>query len=420
MASKLPPWLRDLLVLAAVFAVLLGGLYAYTGTWPPAVIVESGSMMHKECSADLAPPACDDHVKYGRSWLSLGETTIDPGDLVLVKDVDGIDDVMTLVEGGTTHYGKPGDVIVYYPGNNRDRTPIIHRAVAYVQVTGSGDAAQYWVRWSDEGDCVGGATKVARGEAGADAPSFPTRDGHSWCVYDQRGILIPEIPLPLATSGSAGARYTPIRSGFFTKGDNPSTNVQTDQESGLSRDERGAASPVAPEWIQGKARGELPWLGLIKLSLAGRPNEPNPPKEWKQIGSAYAPKDLWVMLGISLFVLVGVPLIYDGYKAIQSRRGKGSGAPGTPVEVSGFGTGPASIELSWRPPAEGAPPASYHVYRGQARVGTVTETRFADTGLVAGVSYVYAVAAVDAEGREGPRSPTVSVATQSEPPAAGS
>ena len=54
MALKPGP-LRDAVVLVVVFVVLLGGLYLYTGTWPPAVIVESSSMMHP-----------DNEVSYGR------------------------------------------------------------------------------------------------------------------------------------------------------------------------------------------------------------------------------------------------------------------------------------------------------------------------------------------------------------------
>ena len=313
--------LRDALVLVAVFGILLGGLWVYTGTWPPAVIVESGSMMH-----------ADSDVSYGRSWLTAGPATIDPGDLVLVKDVDGIDDITTQVEGGTERYGKTGDVIVYYPANNRARTPIIHRAVAYVEVQGSGEDTTYWVRWGADAACEGGAAKRER-------------DGRSWCVYDAEGIYVPSVPIQGYGSTLQDPNpYKPVRSGFLTKGDNPVTNTQTDQLSGLSHDERGTPSPVQMEWIEGKGRGELPWLGLIKLALAGRPNEASPPAAWTKVGSAYAPKDLWVMLGISLFLLVGVPLLYDGYKAIEARR-----------------FGPAAQERAppaTEPRAEGAPEPS--------------------------------------------------------------
>ena len=280
---------RDALILVGVFALLLGGLYAYTGTWPPAVIVESGSMMHR-----------DDEVSYGRFG------TIDPGDLVLVKSVDGIDDVRTLLDGGKERYGMAGDVIVYYPANDRGRTPIIHRAVAYVEVKGTPDAREYWVRWNPDAPCEGDARK---------SPD------NAWCVFDRDGIHVPSVPIVgYGNTPRDPEGYKPLKSGFITKGDNPVTNRDTDQLSRLSVDERGDIVPVQPEWIEGKGRGELPWLGLIKLSLAKQPNERSPPPAWVQIGNAWAPKDLWVMLGISLFLLVGVPLLYDGYKAVRARQ----------------------------------------------------------------------------------------------------
>lgn len=374
MALKPGP-LRDAVVLLVVFGVLLGGLYAYTGTWPPAVIVESSSMMHR-----------DSEVRYGR----IG--TIDPGDLVLVKSVKGPDDIRTLADGGGERYGMAGDVVVYFPNNDHGRTPIIHRAVGYVEVNGSGAETTYRLRWPADKACEGGAQKD---------------DG--WCVYDDRGVYAPSAAIKRPGSTDANPiPYKPEHTGFMTKGDNPSTNQFIDQASGLS-------PTVKIEWIQGKGRGELPWLGLIKLALAGRANEHNPPSTWTHIGSAYAPKDLWTMLGVSLFVLVGVPLIYDGYKAVAARRGR-MGPPPAPHEVRAVG-GPASVTISWA----AAPRATaYKVYRGPHVVGETAETSFSENGLAPGFSYVYMVTAVDAAGQEGPKSHTASASPTEDGASTGS
>lgn len=365
MALKPGP-LRDALVLVAVFALLLGGLYLYTGTWPPAVIVESSSMMHR-----------DDEVSYGR----IG--TIDPGDLVLVKRVDSAEDVSTLVENGTRdRYGKPGDVIVYFPYNDRTHTPIIHRAVAYVDVVGSGADVKYRVRWDPDAPCEGDAVK---------------EDGN-WCVYGSEGVYVPSVPIArLGSTPQTPQPYKPEHSGFLTKGDNPFTNRNIDQVSGLSQ-------AVKLEWIEGKGRGELPWLGLIKLSLAGRPNERNPPATWTHIGSAYAPKDLWVMLGVSLFILVGVPLIYDAYKAINARRAKGRPLfPPMGLTASAEGS---AVRLAWSP-AEHA--HNYRVYRDDVLAGSSMETTYLDANLAPGAEHRYAVTTVDEHGNESPRTTPVSV-----------
>lgn len=263
---RLPKGVRDGLVLAAVLAVLLASLALYARVWPPAVVVESSSMMHRD-------------GPFGRVG------TIDPGDLVVVKAVDGVDDVATLVEGGRSRYGLPGDVLIYFPADDRAAVPIIHRAIAYVEVEASG----YRVRWDPDAPCVGGASK----------------DG-AWCRYGSAGVTIPAANLD---------RYRPNANGFVTKGDNPVTNPDADVVNRISHDAEGHPSIVRPEWVEGKARGEVPWLGLLKLSLAGQPNERNPPASYVRVGWAYAPPDLWVMLGVALAVLVGGPLAFDAWRA---------------------------------------------------------------------------------------------------------
>src|SRR5438094_5850014 len=213
------PWAKDALILLAAFAIRLGGTFAYTHVWPPAVIVESSSMMH-----------ADAEVRYGRVG------TLDPGDLVLVKSVASATDVGTLVENSPGHYGKPGDVIIYYSANDRSRVPIIHRAIAWVEPTSDG----YRARWDPHADCVGGATKDA-----SDA---------RWCDYGHEGVTIPVV----AVSG-----FKPTQPGFVTKGDNPYSNTRTDPDLAIAHDAAGRPSVVLLAWVEGKARGEVPWLGLI-------------------------------------------------------------------------------------------------------------------------------------------------------------
>jgi signal peptidase len=268
---------RDALLVAGLLVVVIGGLWAYAGVWPPAVIVESSSMMHDPRE-----------VPYGRVG------TIDPGDLVVVKSVSSPDDVQTFVENGPARYGKPGDVLVYFRANDRTDTPIIHRAIAYVVV----DGQSYRVRWDANAPCVGGAAKDP-GDA-------------RWCVYGASGVTLPQIGL---------ADYRPDVSGYVTKGDNPVTNTQADVVNGISHDAQGRSSIVHPEWVEGKARGELPWMGLIKLALAGKANEQNPPASYVTIGWASAPKDLWICLGVALAVLVGGPIAWDLAAARRARKG---------------------------------------------------------------------------------------------------
>ncbi|MER7845845.1 PHB depolymerase family esterase [Kitasatospora sp. NPDC096077] len=87
----------------------------------------------------------------------------------------------------------------------------------------------------------------------------------------------------------------------------------------------------------------------------------------------------------------------------------GGGLP-APAGLAVTGTTAGSVSLSWTAVA-GA--VSYDVYRNGVRVDSaaVTGTAYTDTGLAAGTSYGYTVAAVDSSGTEGARSAVVDATT---------
>ncbi len=95
---------RDIVVALLIVALVMSVVYAYSGTVTPLVAVESGSM----------------------------EPHINIGDVVLIKRPT---DVVTYNEGKVTNYqsfGNYGDVIVYRPNGDASMTPIIHRAMDWV------------------------------------------------------------------------------------------------------------------------------------------------------------------------------------------------------------------------------------------------------------------------------------------------
>ena len=88
-------FLKDIVIAVIIVAVIIGSIYAYSGIWPPLVVIDSGSMKHGEESQVGA---------------------IDAGDLVLVKEIDDRNDVITYIEGradGHRTYGDYGDVIIF-------------------------------------------------------------------------------------------------------------------------------------------------------------------------------------------------------------------------------------------------------------------------------------------------------------------
>jgi len=188
-------------LLSSISAVLLVGalLFAVSGVWPPLVAIESKSM----------------------------SPNIQVGDLVFVMEEDrfpgdaqqGNTGVVTAHAAQDADYSKfeqTGDVIVYEPDGNGRTTPIIHRAMFWVQ---EGE------NWYDEADVeyVGPARNCEQ---------------------------LANCPAPHA--------------GFVTKGD---YNSQYDQVTSLS-------GPVKADWVVGTAEVRVPWLGCIRLSATGATNRP--------------------------------------------------------------------------------------------------------------------------------------------------
>lgn len=93
---------------------------------------------------------------------------------------------------------------------------------------------------------------------------------------------------------------------------------------------------------------------------------------------------------------------------LNSGSGGGTGTLPAPTGLAVTGTTDTTASLSWSA-VSGA--ASYAVYRGGARVGSPTGTSYTDSGLTAGTSYQYTVAAVDSSGAVGAQSAAVTATT---------
>ncbi|OFV68134.1 MAG: signal sequence peptidase [Candidatus Syntrophoarchaeum caldarius] len=97
---------KDLAFALVVVGIIAAMAYAFAGTWPVAVAVESGSM----------------------------EPNIHQGDIVFIKSPErmGIKTYEDAIRSNYTQFNGYGDVIVYMPDGNSDATPIIHRAIEWV------------------------------------------------------------------------------------------------------------------------------------------------------------------------------------------------------------------------------------------------------------------------------------------------
>jgi signal peptidase len=195
------PILREVGI--SIVAVLLVGVYIFmiSGVWPPMVAVESGSM----------------------------EPNMNVNDLVFVMDDErfqpesahGETGVVTAREGRETGYrqfGGPGDVIVFNPNGQESRTPIIHRAMFWVE------DGERWVERADSA-YLGGVESCE---------------------------ALTTCPAPNA--------------GFITKGDNNPTYDQVGGGQFRGQAPRGEQfKPVRAEWIVGTAEVRIPRLGWLRL-----------------------------------------------------------------------------------------------------------------------------------------------------------
>ncbi len=235
------------LVALAVIVVLLVSLFAYTGNWPPMYVVESDSMQHGYV----------DRVGL-----------INTGDLVLAQKTSpsAIQPYVVAMQDGYTTYGEYGDVILYLPNGLTDGTPIIHRALVYLEANPNGSF---------------NAPGLANLACGYGPGAVYTTSNPGGCgTQDLSGLLTlhhigwrsVNVQIDLAVVGDA--------SGYVTMGDN---NFNTSNTSWGLPDEPTLTNLVQPAWIVGAARGMIPWFGSLKLLLEGN-SQMVPPQSWEFMG----------------------------------------------------------------------------------------------------------------------------------------
>ncbi len=257
---------KDVIAAIIVVAIIMSVLLAYCQVWPPVVVVESGSMMH----------GIDSEIGV-----------IDTGDMVLVKDSPSRDKIVTYVEGEGSNYrtyDEFGDVIIYKPNGISELTPIIHRAVLWLELNDSKVSSLNSDRYDYE-------------NLSFDAPELGLYDVTSEIIlkgygYKDRDVII-GIEGIIFNFRHAGVEP---HSGFVTMGDN---NVPAyDQRSG-------GYMLIKEEWVVGRAVGELPWFGLIKLTFTGGIRGPAPPNSWPNLMISIV-----ILIGVPLFIDFGLPLIW--------------------------------------------------------------------------------------------------------------
>jgi signal peptidase len=276
--------LKDVIIAFIIVIIIISSIYIYTGNWPPVVVVESDSMQHSD----------------DESFLGV----IDTGDLVLVKAIESENDVIPYMKGkrtGHETYGEYGDVLIYRKNGYTDTTPVIHRAIV-------------WLRYNQTGNSFD-IPELKYHNAGEDEDWYVISGENRWYnlsgsivlrqigfdAKDRRDII---INLGNILNNYAVSGVEP-HSGFITLGDHNRGNYDQNM---LPDGHQGRVRPVRPQWVVGKARGELPWFGLIKLyfqdnSITDR-----------------APQNSFTMLYVSLILIFAVPITIDIILILYDRR----------------------------------------------------------------------------------------------------
>ena len=255
------------LVALAILAVLLVSLYAYTSNWPPVYVVESNSMQH----------GSGDHLGV-----------LNAGDIVLAEKV-GSSQIVPYVQAigtGYTTYGEYGDVLLYYPNGSTSLTPIIHRAIIYLQYDPhSGTYNATGLSSTECGNGSGQYYATPGTSTGCATTGLTTTD--TLFLYHIGGRTVTVDLARLATTGST-------HSGYLTLGDN---NSNPDQLTSVFAP---LSTLVEPGWVIGVARGMIPWFGALKLLLDGNAGK--------------VPQASWEFLGLTIagviFAAAGVHLLF--------------------------------------------------------------------------------------------------------------
>jgi signal peptidase len=266
---------KGLFIAAAIVIIVILGLFAYSGLWPPLVVVESESMQHSDTTSYIG--------------------VIDTGDLVVVKSVPSLSEIKTYVSSlndGYKTYGDYGDVVIYERDGSVVQQPVIHRAMV---------------------ELVFNSTSYS-----FDVPSLANVPLDKWSVggqhsgqwYDLTSTLeiyhvgYRDQTVTISLSSLLGyfeSNGIAPHGGLITKGDH---NLLYDQSPMANI----AHEPVTAQWVVGVARGEIPWFGLIKLWVGG--NMP-----------AQTPENSKTDLILTIAVIIAIPITLDVTEYMLRKRG---------------------------------------------------------------------------------------------------
>lgn len=293
--------LREIILAVSMISLIILSLWAVTGQLPPLVVVESDSMVHNADSGEVG--------------------SIDAGDLVLVHS-PGSSDVITYAEAtepfnphyGYASHGMEGDVIIYNK-NGKEGTPIIHRAILEAvpaetsELTANGTCEGEAVHDKALGICIHTwdvpGTNL-RNVTSIDWQFDGMMTGYFDCKRDtnfNHGEVGLEPFLKIES-------WKPQAAGFLTLGDNNKCSIDqgwsasrggVQGANGLFDSDGAPVGPASSSHLVGIAGAEIPWLGTVKLMLAGGDSP----------GTEQVPNATWGWLFLSIATVLAIPIAIE-------------------------------------------------------------------------------------------------------------
>ena len=132
---------------------------------------------------------------------------------------------------------------------------------------------------------------------------------------------------------------------------------------------------------------------------------------WQQLSTGFTTGAATTSVTIYLHGWYGQGTYHADDVSLTGPGGTAPSSPAVPAGLTVTGVTSSSASLTWTEPSGSDPAASYHVYENGSQVATVSTTSTTVTGLAAGTTYQFTVAAVDASGNASTQSTAVSATT---------
>lgn len=264
---------RRFLISVGVIAVIIVGGYAslvaYTGFSLPFSTVVSESMQHDNEESQIG--------------------TIDTGDIVIVMD-PAKTEVQSYVVALDTRYksfGTYGSVIIYDRGSTKN--PVIHRAIVWLDYDSKTDT------WSSE-ELANSSIYWCCIYTNENGEIVKNEDD----AYNLQGTLYLEDVY--GKNPYINLNNLQKTSGYLTMGDNPITNTNFDQSSGIVN------YLISESKINSVAVAEIPWLGTLKLLFNGSSHLSHVPNSLPSLIMA-------MILLFSIILILDVGTVFKYHKA---------------------------------------------------------------------------------------------------------